>query len=414
MERFNLHISAPDAPVQGKTAMYIGSFNPFTIGHLDIVNQALSVKTESENTTTGLRKVFYSYNKLIICVRDEENNPPRWEASERKRFIELAIKNHPRAEDISVITERGLTVDIAYKHGVTTLIRGVRQGTDDAYNESRLACLDCDMAGMRGFRLSSETFTVDVPFLCDASPSFVRKLYDMDKLTIMANYLPKPIAEEIIAGKLYQQHFIQLFNPNTISYPYWLKLKEAYVGRPYHSMIHLAHMFDQLAIYTENCDKDKNYVKPNGNLYLAIFLHDYVYDVSSKDTAPEHNKTDSAAIVVEWDRRGILQYNISAVTVHRLILATAHNKPCEDNKQKLIADLDLSILGTTRYSYYAAAIREEYAAYSDEEYKKERLAFLSNLLKKKHIFHLDFFRKMFEEQARKNIAEEIKNLQGKA
>lgn len=411
MEKIDFHISAPDAPQQGKTAMYIGSFDPFTLGHLNIVDQTLSVKTRSENTTTGVIKEFYTYDKLIICVGNNEDKIPHWEANKRKHFIELAIKDHPRAKDISVIVDSGLTVDIAHRHGVTTLIRGIRQGTTDEYNESQLAHINYELARMRGFHLSTQLLAVNTPFLREISSSLVRKLHAMHELTIMATCLPKPVAEEIIAETLYG-YFIPLLGPYVNAYPYWLKLKEAYIGRPYHSMIHLAQMLDQLSIYKKYCDKDKNYVKPNENLRLAIFLHDYVYDVSPKDTAPERNETNSATVVLEWDKLRLLNISISAITVYNLIKATAHNEQCDDltNEEKLIADLDLSILGTT-YNTYAKAIREEYAVYSDEEYKKGRLAFLSSLLEKKHIFHLNFFRNRFEKQARKNISQEIANLQ---
>ena len=84
-------------------------------------------------------------------------------------------------------------------------------------------------------------------------------------------------------------------------------------------------------------------------------------------------------------------------------------EPCQ-----VIADLDLSILGTAdsaSWKNYTAGIRKEYAAYSDEKYTKGRLAFLSSLLQKEQIFHTKFFNKMLEKQARENIKNEIARLQ---
>lgn len=395
-----------------ETAMYIGSFDPFTLGHLSIVEKALhAVRVTCPDLNSGEVTKLPRYDKLIICIGKNAGKTPYWEANERKHFIELALKNHPRAKDITVIAEYGMTVDIAYRYGVTTLIRGIRTDSTDLYSEKQLAETNRLLAATRGFTLETTFIEQHDPFLQTVSSSLVRELYKMNELIVLARCLPKPIAEEIISEKLFEQRFSRLFNPEVVTLPYWCQLKEAYAARPYHNMIHLAYMFNQLAIYQQHCGDEEGYINSDENLNLAIFLHDYVYDAQS-----EHNEANSADIVVKWDRQRILDQNISAITVHRLILATTHGQKSNwTKKEKLIADLDLSILGTAdylTYQNYANAIREEYADYSDEEYKKGRLKFLFALLKKKHIFHLEFFRKMFEKKARQNIAKEIKCLNG--
>lgn len=398
------------------TAMYIGSFDPFTLGHLSIVNKALSsiCLGPKNSDTAGLPL----YNKLIICVGNNSKKHYLFSKDQRKHLIELAIKDHPRAKDITVIADDGMTVDIAYRNGVTTLVRGIRADSADLYNEQQLAAINSFLAEMRGFHLKTEFITQEDPFLQTISSSLVRSLYHMDEYISMARCLPKCIAEEIICGKLFEKRFALLFVQQAVIYPYWHQLTEEYSARPYHNMIHLAYMFNQLNIYTQNCSNDKNYIQPNKDLDLAIFLHDYVYDVSSKDLPPQHNESSSADIVVKWEKLRILHNEVSALTVYKLIKTTAHTEDDDlTDMQKLIADLDLSILGTansTVYKAYTDGIRKEYAAFSDEEYKQGRLHFLFSMLKRKHIFHTKFFRNMLEKQARKNIHAEIKKLHGKA
>ena len=79
-------------------AMYIGSFDPFTLGHLNIVNKALE-----------------KYEELIICVGKNDTKNSLFTADKRKKLIELVVATHPRYKDINVIISNDLTVDIDRK-----------------------------------------------------------------------------------------------------------------------------------------------------------------------------------------------------------------------------------------------------------------------------------------------------------
>lgn len=411
--------------MKSTTAMYIGSFDPFTLGHLDVINKAFAKTTSTIVLNAGVKANFFGYNKLIVCVGDNEDKTTREDANMRKYLIELALKDHPHAKDITVIAESGLTVDIAYRHGVTTLIRGIRSNSADWHSEKQLAETNRFLAATRGFALETIFIEQTDPFLQMVSSSLVRKLCDMEEYVAMARLLPQCIAEEIITPMLYAK-FASLTKGATVirdnrlsktSVAYWEEIKTAYVGRPYHNLIHLTYLFKILDIYKLHCKDKKDYIAPSKNLTLAIFMHDFVCDASPKEH-PLNNEHSSANTALFWCRKGVFERDISGVTVHRLIMATVP-EPKDDltDEQKLMADLDFSILGTAdtaTYNAYADGIRKEYYLYSDEDYKTGRLAFLFALLKRKHIFHLDFFRQMFEDQARQNITAEIKRLHGKA
>ena len=95
-----------------KTAIYAGSFDPITNGHLDILNRALRI-----------------FDKVIVLVAVNSNKSSRFPKEERIAMIKEAINN----PNVIVDASEGLTVEYAKKHGATHLIRGLRAVTDFEY-----------------------------------------------------------------------------------------------------------------------------------------------------------------------------------------------------------------------------------------------------------------------------------------
>ena len=95
-----------------KTAVYPGSFDPITNGHLDILERALEI-----------------FDKVIVLVAVNPNKKSRFSPEERVAMIEEAVSD-PR---VVVDTCSGLTVEYAKKHNATHLIRGLRAVTDFEY-----------------------------------------------------------------------------------------------------------------------------------------------------------------------------------------------------------------------------------------------------------------------------------------
>ena len=95
-----------------RIAVYPGSFDPITNGHLDVLNRALNI-----------------FDKVIVLVAVNPNKKSRFDAKTRKNMIEEAV-NDPRVE---VEVYDGLTVKYAKEHGATHLIRGLRAVTDFEY-----------------------------------------------------------------------------------------------------------------------------------------------------------------------------------------------------------------------------------------------------------------------------------------
>ena len=91
-------------------AVYPGSFDPITYGHLDIAVRAAKL-----------------FEKLIIGVYDDPDKPLLFTTEERVEMIRQAIVNLP---DIEVESYNGLTVDFARKAKAQAMVRGLRMGAD--------------------------------------------------------------------------------------------------------------------------------------------------------------------------------------------------------------------------------------------------------------------------------------------
>ena len=96
-----------------RIAIYPGSFDPITNGHLDILNRALGI-----------------FDKVIVLIAINPNKKSRFTPAERKEMIEEAVGNN---EKVIVDTYEGLTVKYAKEHNAKYLIRGLRALTDFEY-----------------------------------------------------------------------------------------------------------------------------------------------------------------------------------------------------------------------------------------------------------------------------------------
>ena len=94
-----------------KAAVYPGSFDPFTNGHLDVVDRALGI-----------------FDKLIVAVAaNPEKRQPLFTVEERMQLISASLKGRDRVE---VTSFKGLTVEFARTLGATTLVKGLRAYSD--------------------------------------------------------------------------------------------------------------------------------------------------------------------------------------------------------------------------------------------------------------------------------------------
>lgn len=96
-----------------KAAIYPGSFDPLTLGHLDIIHRAAEI-----------------FDELIVSVLNNTAKQPLFSVEERVRILEEATKDLP---NVRVESFSGLLIDYAKARDVHVAVRGLRAITDFEY-----------------------------------------------------------------------------------------------------------------------------------------------------------------------------------------------------------------------------------------------------------------------------------------
>jgi pantetheine-phosphate adenylyltransferase len=113
-----------------RTALFAGSFDPFTLGHLDVVRSAVRLA-----------------DRLVLAVGVHPGKTPLFSAEERLAILEETCAPLARAAGCEIVstTFADLVVAAAKRAGATILIRGVRDATDFDY-EMQMAGMNATMA----------------------------------------------------------------------------------------------------------------------------------------------------------------------------------------------------------------------------------------------------------------------------
>ncbi|MCR5130924.1 MAG: pantetheine-phosphate adenylyltransferase [Prevotella sp.] len=151
-----------------RKGLFVGTFDPFTIGHDAIVRRALRL-----------------FDELVIGVGVNEAKHPESSAEERVAAIRKLYVEEPK---VSVVAYEGLTVDLARECGAEFIVKGVRSIRDFDY-EREQAELNRKLSGIETILLVSD------PELANVSSTFVRTLRKFGR--DVSEFLPKvPKASE--------------------------------------------------------------------------------------------------------------------------------------------------------------------------------------------------------------------------
>ena len=99
-----------DMATEKRTAIYPGTFDPVTSGHLDVLHRALTL-----------------FDRVIVAVAKNAGKKPVFTAEERARLFAENVKD---LKNVEVEAFDGLTIDFARAHRATAIIRGLRAVSD--------------------------------------------------------------------------------------------------------------------------------------------------------------------------------------------------------------------------------------------------------------------------------------------
>ncbi|THU34816.1 pantetheine-phosphate adenylyltransferase [Niastella caeni] len=99
-----------------RIALFPGTFDPITIGHLDIIHRALPL-----------------FDKLVIGIGRNANKSAMFTEEQRMKWIKEIFGNNP---NVNVVVYEGLTIECCRKVGANFIVRGIRYVNDFEYEKA--------------------------------------------------------------------------------------------------------------------------------------------------------------------------------------------------------------------------------------------------------------------------------------
>jgi len=99
-----------------KKALFPGSFDPLTLGHVDIINRGVAL-----------------FDEVIVAIGINSEKNYMFSLEERKKFIEETFKNEQK---VKVVTYEGLTVQFCKEIKVPFILRGLRNPADFEFEKA--------------------------------------------------------------------------------------------------------------------------------------------------------------------------------------------------------------------------------------------------------------------------------------
>ena len=123
-----------------KIAIYPGSFDPITNGHLDLIQRGLLL-----------------FDQLVVAIADNPNKKPLFSGGERLEIVQEMVKDEKRVE---VLLFTGLLANLVKERNACAIIRGVRAVSDFEF-EFQLALMNRKLAphAETVFLIPSEKYT---------------------------------------------------------------------------------------------------------------------------------------------------------------------------------------------------------------------------------------------------------------
>jgi len=150
-----------------KRALITGSFDPVTLGHIDIISRALKM-----------------FGHIYVGVGINVNKNYLLSPDERCRLIAENFES----EEVMVFSYNGLTADIAREYNIDFIVRGVRN-VSEYEAERQMAEANYQLSGIETLLLPAKQE------FCFLSSTFVKEIYTFSK--DLSKFVPKNVAQKL-------------------------------------------------------------------------------------------------------------------------------------------------------------------------------------------------------------------------
>ncbi len=209
------------------------------------------------------------------------------------------------------------------------------------------------------------------------------------------------LTPKLMFEQSFKTQISSLTDDNELVEELWAEINTQYskTNRHYHNLDHLNNLESELLPL-----KDK--ISDWQVLLFSIAYHDIVYNTLKSDNEEKSARFADKRLLklkLSDDQRGKCLSQIRATKAHVI---------SEDVDTNYFTDADLAILGSDydKYIHYVKSIRKEYKFYPDFVYNPGRKKVLEHFLQMQRIYKTDYFFNKYEEQARKNMNDEIRQL----
>lgn len=156
-----------------RICLFPGTFDPITIGHLDIINRSLTI-----------------FDKLVIGIGRNANKAPMFSEEQRQLWIQEIYRDNPKVE---VVVYDGLTVGCCKSVNANFILRGIRYVNDFEY-EKAIADMN------RSLDSKIETiFLTCLPQYTSVASTLVRDV--IRNGGDASQFLPEPVVQSLVNSK---------------------------------------------------------------------------------------------------------------------------------------------------------------------------------------------------------------------
>lgn len=338
-----------------KKAIYAGSFDPITNGHLWVIQQSSKL-----------------FDEVLVILAFNPNKSSYFNLNEKQNQIQAAISSFPNVK-LKTVSDQYIA-KVAQTEGADYLVRGIRNIQDFEY-EKTIERIN------QKINPTLQTIYLTPPAeLSEISSSMVKSLIGFPGWQTLVKTM---VSDKVLSGFLRKHHqefiskeWFNLSGKSTLTEEYLEKILDNHSQshRYYHNLSHLVALLKHADVMIKDLKLDS---VSAATIKYSIFFHDLIYNPMSKT-----NEVDSAAVWTEFAQK----QNFMAVMeemVKETILATAsHSKSVKYPITELFLDLDLSILGSSPevFMQYEEAIRQEYIFVPEDVYQAERAKIMKLLV----------------------------------